>query len=239
MIPPDLAASLGVSSHLEASANAFARVLVIGPPKIGKTTCVVGTAPQALVLNCDGLSATKGAARHGGEFNVFDVNSRKTWMAGIKAAESLVAAGHVRINVVDTITLLAESIVDDASITLEGQELWGAVKKSLCGGFRKLCSLDAHLIVIAHLMTEMSRSRDGDDEEAGIVPMVPGQSRTLVPAMLDDWVLLDYVPERKPHERLFQLGPQGRWARGGRNIKRTCQVEATVPKLFEELGIVL
>jgi hypothetical protein len=67
--------------------------------------------------------------------------------------------------------------------------------------------------------------------------LIAGSAKTVIPALLDDWILFDFVPNRKPHDRMFQIGPQGKWASGGRNVTRSCQVPATVPAMFAELGI--
>ena len=223
-------AALGIADQLSTGENDFARVLVLGPPKVGKTTCIVGTAPRPLVINCDGRSATKGARLQGAEFHVVDAVNRATWVKAVKTACTAVREGLVRTVVVDTITLLADNIVDDASVTLSGFDMWNDVKAKLVGGLKQLMQLDAHVFVIGHMTA-------GHDTEPGIMPMIGGQAKTLIPALIDDWVLLDFLEGRKPHERQFLLGPQGKWTSGGRNIKRSCQVEATVPALLAELGI--
>ncbi len=221
----------GVVTSEEAAGNAFARILVLGPPKVGKTTAVLGTAPAPLVINCDGASATKGAKEvAGASFLQIEAYNRKQWSAALAAAKTLVAAGKVRTIIVDTITILADNIVDDAGVTLQGFDLWNDVQKRIVGGIKLLASLDAHLILIGHMVA-------GHDEEAGIMPLIAGRSKILVPALIDDWVLLDYLEGRKPHERVWLVGPQGRWTSSGRNVRRSCQVAATIPALFAELGI--
>jgi hypothetical protein len=214
----------------EAIENAFARVLLLGPAKAGKTTCVAGTAPKPLVLNCDGQSATKGARNiYDNPFDVVDVSSRKSLEHACSAAEKMVGAGLTRTIILDTATLLADSLLDEISVTLTGWDVWTELNSCVIRAVKRLMRLDAHLFVVAHM------SPDKDPAE-GIMPAIGGKLKTRLPALLDDWILLDVDPERVP-ARQFLLGPQKHWTRSGRNIRRNCAIEATVPKLFDELGI--
>lgn len=228
----DLAA-LGVMTQDEARDNAFARILLLGPAKAGKTTAIAGTAPLPLVINCDGQSATKGARNVHPEqrFNVIEATSRSTLKHALSVAEKLVAAGAAKTIVLDTITLLADNLLDECSVTLDGYDLWNEMADQLVGCVKRLSKLEAHLFVIAHMKPD-------SDPAAGIMPAIPGQSKVRIPAMLDDWILLDVNPEATP-ERAFLLGPQKSWTHSGRNVRRTCAVPANVPALFEELGLAL
>lgn len=235
MTPEDLAKlkeSLGIENQDEARENAFARILVMGPAKSGKTTCVLASAPRAFHINCDGDSATKGAAALGGKFLTKKATTRRSLEASLQAAEKLVAVGEVRTVVLDTITLLADNMIDELKGQFDGFELWGEMANVLVGAVKRLSKLDAHLFVIAHMLP------DSKQDAAGIMPAIGGSSKVRIPAMLDDWILLDVEPGRKP-ERQWLLGPQKSWNHSGRNIRRTVAVEATVPALFEELGITL
>ncbi len=223
--------ALGVYDHEHASENAYARVLLVGPAKQGKTTAVARTAPKPLIINCDGANATKGAASHGAAFKAINVTNRPSWQKAQTTAKALVDAGEVETVVVDTITLLADNLLDDISLTLEGFEKWGELVHQLIGGYKALEKLDAHLFVIAHMT-------GGYTGSAGILPAIPGSAKERLPAMVDDWILFDCVPGRVP-ERAFTLGPQGEWQASGRNIRRNCVIPAEVPALFGELGIPL
>jgi hypothetical protein len=223
---------LGIMTQDEAVENAFARILLLGPAKAGKTTCVAGTAPKPLILNCDGQSATKGAKLvYDAEFDVLDVTSRKSLEFACSAAEQMVAAGLTRTVILDTATLLADTLLDEISVTLTGWDVWTELNNCVVRAVKRLAKLEAHLFVVAH----MDPSKDPAE---GIMPAIGGKLKTRLPAMLDDWILLDVDPERTP-QRQFLLGPQKHWTRSGRNIRRSCAVEATVPKLFAELGITL
>lgn len=225
-------AALGVVDQDNVAAESFARILVLGPAKAGKTTCVAKTAPKPLIINCDGKGATIGAANQGAQFLTIDATSRATWKRAQEAAAKLVAAGAVQTVIVDTLSLLADNILDEIkALGFEGYDIWNELEAQLGQGIKRLGQLDAHLFVNAHMMPAM-------DREAGILPAIPGRSKWRIPALVTDWILLDVEPGRKP-ERQWLLGPQKAWTSSGRNIKRTCAVEATVPALFAELGIAL
>lgn len=229
---PEEIAKLGVMTESEAAENAYARILVLGPAKAGKTTCLLASAPKALHINCDGQSASKGAKSLGAHFLTIDAFTPAQFKAALSAAEKLVASGDVKTIVLDTLTLLCDNVIDILDLQgLSGFDLWNEVADILVGGVKRLAKLDAHLFVVAHMSPEQ-------DPAAGIMPAVKGASKVRIPALLDDWILLDVEPGRKP-ERQFLLGPQKTWSHSGRNVRRSVAVDANVPALFEELGLKL
>jgi hypothetical protein len=223
--------AMGVATQDTVAEESFARVLVMGAAKIGKTTCIASTAPKPLIINCDGVGATKGASNQGAKFFTIDANNRASWTKAQTTARKLIDAGNVQTVVVDSISLLADNLLDEIKKTLEGYDVWSELDLQLSRGLKSILSLPAHVFVISHMTPDY-------DGAAGVLPAVPGRSRWRLPGIVTDWVLLDVEPGRKP-ERQFLLGPQKSWNYSGRNIKRSCAVEATVPALFAELGIAL
>jgi hypothetical protein len=237
--PADAAKALpkGVTRSSDIAANAFARVLLLAPPKVGKTTSILTTAPKPLHINCDGEGASTYAAGQGSDFlevrvdNLRGVGARANWAKAREVAKQLVASGEVQSIVVDTITLLANNLVEDASIEFNNYDKWNEVESQLVGGFKRLFELPVHIFVLGHLDPRK-------DAIEGSMPLIPGKAKAYVPAMCADWVLLEYNEAANPKRR-FLLGPQPGWTAGGRNLKRSTTCEATVPALFEELGIPL
>lgn len=223
---------LGLSDQDTAAENAFARVLVLGPAKAGKTTCLASTAPRPFVINCDGQSATKGPKELGASFIVADATTRASWRKSCQLAVKLANDGKIGTIIVDTLTLLADNLLDEIAVTLDGYDRWNELAAQLCKGLKGLMTAPAHLFVVCHMTPD-------HDAAAGILPAIPGNSKIKIPGMLDDWILLDVEPGRKPHERVWLLGPQKTWNHSGRNIRRSVAIEATVPALLTELGIAL
>lgn len=229
-----LRASLGIQTQDEVVENAFARVLLLGPAKAGKTTTIVGTAPQPLVINCDGIGATKGAKHVYADstFDVVDAHTRAQLKQAVTTAEKMVAAGITKTVVLDTVSLLADSLLDEIKLSLSGWDVWDELDSCIMGALKRLCKLPAHLFVISHM-------NPAKDPTEGIMPAIGGKLKTRLPGLLDDWILLDVENDRKPFERAFLLGPQKTWTHSGRNVRKKNIVEATVPALLAELGIAL
>lgn len=227
----------GFYSASDARETGYARILLVGPPKVGKTTCIATTAPApVLILNCDPRDAVLGAANQlpegAPEFHVFNVNSVASWRKGRKAAIELAKAGQIKTVLVDTASLLSETIVSESRITLDGYALWNEVKEQVYGGIDELAErLDCHLFVNCHIDVSAP-----DENAAGLLPMIAGSAKRWVPAALSDWIYLDVDPTRNPM-RMFLLGPQKFWSFSGRNVKKSSAVPATVPALFDALGI--
>jgi hypothetical protein len=225
----------GVLRSSDVAKESFARVLLLGTAKIGKTTTLLQSAPKPLVINCDGEGATQYAAAEGADFyeirvgNVNGVGCKNAWTAARRAAKELAEAGEIRSIIVDTITLLGDNLVEDLSVTLQGFDLWNEIYSQLVGGYKKLAELPAHLFVVGHMDPR-------EDEISGIMPLIPGKAKAVLPTLCADWVLFDYEAGRKPHERAFLLGPQKSWTHSGRNVRRVCQVEPSVPALLKEMG---
>jgi len=226
----------GFFSATDLQASAFARVLLVAPAKVGKTTSIAATAPgPVLILNCDGRDAPLGAVNQMTEEQarqtiIFDVYSLQDWARARAGAIKLANEGIVRHVLVDTASRLSEMAVSELKVTRDGYKLWDAVKEEVYGGVDELSEkLEAHLYVIAHI-----DAMSGDDAAAGILPMIAGSSKRWIPTAVNDWVYLD---AKTDGTRQFLLGPQKFWPFSGRNVKKSLAVDATVPALFEALGI--
>lgn len=219
---------LGIYDQDTAAESAFARVLLIGPAKAGKTTCLALGAPKPLILNCDGANATKGAANQGAKFAALDVTNRVTWKKACATATKLAGEGHFRTIIVDTVSLLCDNLLDEISQELSGWDVWTELNNVVIRGVKQLLRAEAHVFIVSHMQPD-------HDKAAGIMPAIGGKLKVRLPALVDDWVQLHVDADR--NARTFLLGPQKSWTHSGRNVKRTCEIEATVPALFAELGI--
>lgn len=222
----------GAYNQDDAKETNFARVLVVGPGKQGKTTALVTTAPgPVFVINCDGDSALKfPRGEMGAQFHAVDVKGRASLKKALKLAEDAVKAKAVKSVILDSASLLADSLMIELQGTLDGFALWDEFGAQLGGAIRRMCDLEAHAFVTAHLIP--------GHEKEGILPMLPGQMKHKIITIMHDAVRFEYNAERNP-TRQFLIGPNKDWSYAGRNVKRTISVPATVPALLGELGVKL
>lgn len=210
--------------------DAYARILITGPPKVGKTVSVVTTSPQpVVVLNCDGKGALAPARRFGGKFYARDITCAKDWDKATREIQKLAKTGDVRTCVVDTLTALVNNTISREMMRdYDGFEIWRQTQDCVMTGINRLREADCHLIVVAHITK---------DEAAGLLPDVPGALGRLIPALLHDWVCLTH--DAKSDERVFLVGPQENWTRSGRHVKRSLVMPADVEELLAEFKIAI
>lgn len=225
-------AALGAYTTGEIKGSAFARILLVGPPKSGKTVACM-TAPKPLLINCDGPNAALSAANYSGaapNTPILDAFSIQSWKAAVSSAKKAVAAGAVKTVIVDTVTLLADNVLDELKAKkFDGFLLWNEFDTAIRIQLKQLLALDAHVFLIFHMDS-------GHEDGAGILPLFPGSGKRKIAGMVDSWVLFDLVPNRVP-QRQFVLSPQDNWHGSCRNMNRADVCAATIPALFESLGI--
>lgn len=223
----------GAYTQDDIAPSAYARVLVLGGGKIGKTTTLVSTSPKPLIINCDGDSATKYPAKMGAKFIAVDATTRMQWKKAQNAAKEIVEAGAAKSVIVDSVSLLANNLVDELSVVHQDDKraLYGELLETLMRGFKRLMTLPAHVFFVAHVAPDF-------DEVTGVCPLIAGQTKMLLPAFVNDWALMTYDGDRTP-ERAFVLGSIGKWSIGGRGVKKPCVIPATVPALCREIGVTL
>ncbi len=229
--------ALGIYNQDEAADNAFARILIMGPPKTGKTTAILTSASEAglhpFVLNCDGDSCLKFPKKQGAKFLAKDINTPRDWDSAIAAGEKVVAAGLSRMVVLDTATTLADNLLrwlqprhqDDT------RQMYGELVRIVMNGFHRLRGIQAHMITVAHIPAD-------HDATVGILPAIAGSSKEKIANVVDDWAFFEVDTDSNPVKREFVMGIHRRW---GRNLKgkNNVRVPATIPALFKELGIAL
>lgn len=206
--------------------SAFARVLLTGPQKAGKTTAILTTAPGPIcVLNCDGEGAPMAAKRHGAkDLLICDVSSVALWERGVAGAVKLANEGKVKSIVVDTITLLINDVLSrEFSRRYSGFDIWRETLNSFLQGFDKLKAAPAHLFLPAH--------HDLSDGQVA----VDGKLKGMIPGLVHDIVHLDFNPKRDP-ARAFHVGPSASGLSGSRNCDENKVIPANVRELLALLG---
>ena len=194
--------ALGIYTGAEVKTAAKARVLIVAPPKIGKT-CALATAPKPFIINCDGKDATVGATNIiGPGYMGFDVTTIKTWNAAIEAAKKVVAAGAAESVCIDTLTLLGDNILDQ--LKARGSKeftLWNEFDTEVRLGIKELLKLDAHILATAHMYYS-------HEDGAGVLPAFPGQGKNKIPGMFHEWILMTCDPLKNPMRQFVLVHDQ-------------------------------
>jgi len=229
---PKAPSGLRIYGPEDTEADAWARILLMGPAKGGKTTACLKTSPKTVfMINCDGKGALVGARQQGArDYYAVDVNSAEQWNKAVIFACKLATQEKISTIVVDPLTTLYDTILDDLKGSFSGFDLWANVLDYMVGGIRDLRSADAHLIVTSHSMAN-------EDSMQGVLPAIGGKSATRIPAMMHDWIWLDVEVGKDYVDRRFLVGPQKNWNHGARNAKRSVAIDADVVLLLKELGI--
>lgn len=229
---PKAPAGMHIYGPEDTEADAWGRILLMGPAKGGKTTACLKTSPvPVFMINCDGKGALVGARQQGAkDYYAVDVHSAEQWNRAVVYACKLATQEKISTIIVDPLTTLYDTILDDLKGSFSGFDLWANVLDYMVGGIRDLRSADAHLIVTSHSMAN-------EDSMQGVLPAIGGKSATRIPAMMHDWIWLDLEMHKEAVERKFLVGPQKNWNHGARNAKRSVAIEANVTTLLKELGI--
>jgi hypothetical protein len=214
-------------TETELQESAYARILLTGDRKVGKTTAVLTTAPGPIaVLNCDGPGAPMSATRRGAKgLLIADVNTVSDWITACKTVTKMAAEEKCRTIVVDTVTLLVNNILSvEMGRKYSGFDIWRETLQVFLAGFNMLRTANAHLFVLGHY-----------DLQDGQLTL-DGKLKKDVPALLHDIVHLDFNPRRTP-TRGFNIGPSASGLSGGRSCDESKLIDADVGELFKELGI--
>lgn len=214
-------------NETELQESSFARILLTGDRKVGKTTAVLTTAPgPIIVLNADGPGAPMSAKRHGAkDLLIADVTTCALWLKGCHEAAKLAEAGKARTIVIDTVTLLINNVISvEMGRKFNGFDIWRETLQCFLSGFDTLRKSQAHLFVLGHY-----------DLADGQLTL-DGKLKKDVPALVHDIVHLDFNPKRQP-DRAFHIGPSASGLSGGRNCDENKIIPADVGELFKELGI--
>lgn len=205
----------------------FVGVLQMGPPKAGKTVAAVGSAPKPVfILNADpkGLLSAKSMGLRFTYEDCFSISDTEKHVKALQNDFRSSKAPFATV-VLDTVSLLAQTYVSELrSRGLEAWDLYRELKDRLLKVLVPLTQLPAHLIVNSHAVLDFK----GEGGSMGTEPLIEGKVKTLLPALLADWVWLEVTTGAKPEEtkREFLIGPQGNWKHGCRSLKTSGRMPA-------------
>jgi hypothetical protein len=233
---PRAASEVEMTSHM--------KLLVLGAPKVGKTTTILKSAVgTTYVINSDDKHSLRPALDFTDEFEwdlVLGDNLRDIEKC-LKTAADGVKAGKYQTILWDTITKYcwrAEEIFasasENASGEPDGRRYHPKFRKHVINVIERLLDIPAHVIVTSHWADVGGALIDNqlEKEGEGIVPMLPGQLRTHVPAAFQDVVFLVKGPTGK---REFLTSAGGVWGPGSRTLPGVERVPADISQLWEKM----
>lgn len=214
---------------------AYARVLLTGDPKCGKTVSVLKTAPLPIaLLNCDLPGAPQAALRfiedeeRKQQILIKDITCAAHWGKAVPIACKLAKDGKIKTIVVDTITLLVNNILGPqfAEMTTDNFKARRDTIQAMLEGVNALCASDAHVFFVAHYAVE-----------DGLINL-EGRLKKDIPGIVADRVHLDFDPARKvPGPRAYMIGPSASGLSGGRKSDENKLIKADVMELLKEFKI--
>lgn len=205
------------------------QVLLLAPPKSGKTVCSVLTLPPPVfVLNTDGPGALDYCAAECADdderFAAEDVSGTPGYERGL----AYLKANKSKFNsvVVDNVTFLVESLYKEVRAEVgrdDPRAIYPEITRKLLGMIRELRDLKKHFVCI-------SQSDPGDTNIAGSfghLVAVSGKAKILLPAMFQDLLWLETtVNDAGVAKREFLLAPAGNWTKGARSVQGLPRMEA-------------
>jgi hypothetical protein len=213
--------------------NEFFGLLQMGPPKAGKTVASVKDSPGPVyVLNADpkGLTSMRGFNTKFTFDDVFSTAAFDKALAYLKTELSRPTNPKLpkpKTIVLDTVSLYAQTVVTELRRRgLESWDLYRELKDVLLRQLTTLIQFPAHLIINSHAVLDFK----GEGGSMGTEPMIEGKVKTLLPALLNDWVWLELTPGDPTKgiaaKREWLVGPQGNWKHGCRSLKMEGRITA-------------
>jgi AAA domain len=222
----------------------YLRLLVMGFNKVGKSTCVIASAPKPVyVINSDQPDALEPVRRFDRTFLHNHVDSSQKMDQAIEVARQLVKDDRVQTVVWDTMSGFSPTLELEAfasTLTGEGKEdgrrAYPVYRKYLRAFITRLFKLKCHVVVITHYLDVGGGDDDAKDKTKkvaktgqGIVPMLIGASRAEVGGMFQDVVFMEKrLTGPGTEERFFVTGIDGIYGPGCRSMPGNIDLTADV-----------
>lgn len=201
------------------------QVLLVAPPKAGKTSVAVLTAPKPVfVFNTDGPGALDYVATSPkADFEAEDVHSRADFDRGW----TYLKANHDKFQTVvfDNITFFNEMLIREVTKEVgrdDPRVIYPKVTSYCVEMVRSLLRTKLHTIIVG-------QTDPGDSNIAGAfghMVSVSGKSKILLPALMQDLLWLETSIKDEHVRREFLLAPSGNWTKGSRSVSGIPRVKA-------------
>lgn len=230
----------------ELSINPFLRELLLGPPKLGKTSTAVATSPAPVrVILCEDDSALEPALRMTNNFSISNARTPakgafKEMLDVLLEAKNDAKAGKIKTLVVDPFSDFAHHVMEESlensktsSGSDDGRKAFFEIGRRIDHVLDFMLSIPCHVIVVSHY-TEQSAEIDGQMKKSGIgvVPLIPGQMRTRMAGKFRNVLWFDIDP-KDPTKRVIVTGPRGAYGPGCRSLTGTHLLPADFTALIK------
>ncbi len=233
---------------LDASAlerDPYDRVLFLGDPHIGKSTCIVSSAAQAFgagyVINCGKSTGLLDASRRSKKFKYDIVRDEAQMEDAMKEARRGCKDGTYKWVVIDDFNLYGswlECALEDqtrnAKGEADGRRFWREYRKRLLNIIIRSFDFKGHVYVICHYIETGTGLIDGQTEKTGVgvAPLFGGAARKEIPGQFSNIVFM--APTSKDRSRRsFFINPVGVYGPSCLDLPGTHEIEADVGLLHE------
>jgi hypothetical protein len=221
------------------------RLLVLGPPKIGKSVAVVGTCPQpSYVINCDQDDSLDHVVEHHPNARFAQaaepVHTTDAMEHALFTAKKLVREGKIKTVILDTLSGFSKFLIKEAEEqNPDGRKYYPFYTNYIVNVCSRICEIPAHVIVTSHYIeTSSEESAESARTGPGLVPLLETRgAKARVGGEFSDVVFFEYSRKRG---RLFVTDMQGVWGPGCRNIhgkKVDTSYKANVRTLMRAMGM--
>jgi len=229
----------------EGKISPYLRLLLLGPPKCGKTVTTLMTCPKpAYLINSGGEGAWQGALPHTTDFEFDDVNQTdskilNSFEAALKVAREGVAAGKYKTIIWDEFSTYAYHLLNaleaatDKGSGPDGRRVYPEYTKRLVSAVERLMLIPAHLIVLSHFYDSGAEIEGQLKKEGkGIMPAVAGAARQKIPGLFPNVAFL----EKRGANRFLMFSLDGVWGPGTRNLPGVDELPADISLLCKKIA---